>query len=52
MVELLQDADALDHEDLLTSIDDKPEEDELEQQLLDAVQTQIDAVNEDDASSS
>jgi len=49
MVELLQDADALDHEDLLTSIDDKPEEDDMEQQLLDAVQTQIDAIVDEES---
>ena len=50
MVELLQDADTLDSEELSASVDDKPEEDVLEQQLLDAVQTQIDSLSDEDAS--
>jgi len=42
MVELLQDSDAVDSSDLSASVDDKPEENTLEEQLLDAVQTQTD----------
>lgn len=40
MVELLQNSDALEKADLRMSIDEKPEDSELEEQLLDAVQTQ------------
>ena len=42
MVELLQNAEALEEEHLSMSVDDKPEHNELEEQLLEAVQTQID----------
>ena len=47
MVELLQDADAFDSEEMSESVDDKPEEDLLEKQLSDAVQTQTDSLNQD-----
>ena len=40
MVEFLQDSDAIDTEELSDSIDEKPQEDLLTEQLLDAVQTQ------------
>ena len=49
MVELLQDSDAVDNSDLSASVDDKPEQNTLEEQLLDAVQTQTQtdkAINE------
>ncbi len=42
MVELLQDAEEVEATDLSVSIDDKPEPDILEKQLLEAVQTQHD----------
>ncbi|MFT6987242.1 MAG: MFS family permease [Psychromonas sp.] len=42
MVELLQDSDSVDVHDLTVSIDDKPEQNVLKEQLLDAVQTQTD----------
>ncbi|TEW55672.1 MFS transporter [Psychromonas sp. RZ22] len=45
MVELLQDSEGIDAHELSESIDDKPEQDELEQQLLDAVQTQTESLN-------
>ncbi|TEW52658.1 MFS transporter [Psychromonas algicola] len=47
VVELLQDADAVGSEDLRASVDDKPEEDILEKQLSDAVQTQTESLNQD-----
>ena len=40
MVELLQDTEAVDSSDLSTSIDDKPEESTIQEQLLDAIETQ------------
>lgn len=45
MVELLQDSDSVENRDLRNSIDDKPEENEIEAQLLDAVQTQTENYN-------
>jgi MFS family permease len=45
MVELLQESDAVENNDLSVSIDDKPEQDYLKDQLLDAVQTQTDPFN-------
>ena len=40
MVEILQESDSLDKGELTASIDDKPEENTIEEQLLDAVQVQ------------
>ena len=40
MVELLQESNSVDSDELNTSIEDKPEENTWEEQLLDAVQTQ------------
>lgn len=45
MVELLQDSEAVEEHDLRVSIDDKPEQNVLEEQLLDAVQIQTDDFN-------
>ncbi len=42
MVELLQHADSVESKDLSQSIDDKPEDNQLQEQLLEAVQTQAD----------
>ena len=47
MVDLLQDADTFDSEEISESVDDKSEEDLLEKQLSDAVQTQTDLLNQD-----
>jgi len=47
VVELLQESDAVAPDDLTASIDEKPEEDILEKQLSDAVQTQTDSLNQD-----
>ncbi|WP_409440352.1 MFS transporter [Psychromonas sp. GE-S-Ul-11] len=47
MVEILQEADSLDEGELTASIDDKPEENTIEEQLLDAVQVQtIEPIND------
>ena len=45
MVEILQDSDVFDDSDLSMSIKDKPEHDELEEQLQYAVQTQADEID-------
>lgn len=47
MVELLQDSEAVDSSDLSASIDDKPEENTLQEQLLEAVITQTDKPNQE-----
>lgn len=48
MVELLQDAETLEMKNLIVSIDDKPEQGVLQQQLQKAVQTQTDEFPEKD----
>jgi len=45
MVEILQCSDVFDDSELSTSIKDKPEHDELEEQLQYAVQTQADEID-------
>jgi MFS family permease len=45
MVEILQDADGVTCDDLSASIDDKPDQDILEKQLSEAVQTQTGSLN-------
>ncbi|WP_369434462.1 MFS transporter [Psychromonas sp. MME1] len=45
MVELLQDTDAVSNQELTLSIDDKPEQDPIKDQLLDAVSTQQQEIN-------
>jgi len=45
VVEFLQEAEAVDVNELSASIDDKPEQDALQQQLQEAVQTQTETLN-------
>jgi hypothetical protein len=46
MLEILQDSDGIKNSELITSIDDKPLENIVEQQLQEAVQTQTDDIGD------